>query len=302
MLRDQAFELPVIEANEHVHGAQALSDLVAVDAAGGGWRNRQCLLNIADQVLGGQLAAHCLAAAADGESGLEPNAMHLLFVGAADPRSPYRLEKDALRTGRRMAHRSVRLMQADQVIVQASVILQSVRNEARRAATSFHAEMPEVPPPEACAPRAITPGESDPLNIQMMESYPFLEIRGTEGYVPGDCQIEGTRAFYWVRVADTARLPAIDHYALLTLASDYWYTLPVHGVSVGKRPSYMTTSIDHSIWFHDRPDISEWTLVETQCALIERDIGLKNARYWSRAGRPVATVTQQALIRRSAQS
>jgi acyl-CoA thioesterase-2 len=286
----------LIGACEPLSGTDALSNLFALDADETGRRNRQCMLNIAGQVLGGHLAAHCVTAAAESGDGLEPGALHVLFVSGADPRQHYHVETEALRTGRRIAHRNMRLTQHGKVLVEASAILQARPVDAS-SQFRFHPAMPPVPYPEDLTPRALRPDEQNRLNIEMMESYPFLEIRGLSGYVPGMNPINGERAFYWVRVAESATLDKIGHYALLTLASDFWYTLPVHGLSDEDRPSFITTSLDHAIWFHNRPDFSQWTLVETQGVLAENDIGFKRASFWSRCGRPIATVMQQALIR-----
>ncbi len=292
----------LVDAFEPAPGAAALHDMLALDADGTGWRNRQCVLNIAGQVLGGTLAAHCLMAAAISDMGMLPNALHILFVGAADPQRHYRLDTDALRTGRRLAHRQVRLTQDGKVIVAASGMLRADHAESASGAFQFRPVMPAVPPPEDMAPRETGGADDDLLTIQMVKSYPYLEIRGPRGYRPGMNPLGEGRAFYWLRIADSAALDPIDHYALLTMASDFWYTLPLHGLNSGPRPTFITTSLDHAIWFHGRPDLSQWMLVETQGMLIENDIGLNRAVFWSRDGQPIATVTQQALIRGTAKS
>ena len=280
-------------------GRTALARAVLLERDGERWRNAACMLNIAGGPLGGQLAAHCIAAAMLGDEPFEPSALHVLFVGGGDPGRYYQVGTEALRNGRRVAHRSVRIVQDQSILVSAAVTLRSADIAAGIDPLVSNGVMPNVPPPEALAPRSLSSDDSDSLNRGMMASYPFLEIRGPEGYVPGMAVLDGLRDFYWMRIPDSRDLPPADHFALLTLASDFWYTLPIHGLARGRRrPSFATTSLDHAVWFHRRPDCSEWLLVETQGLFVAQGLGMKRATIWSRSGEPIASIVQQALIRR----
>jgi len=290
---------PVITGSDAVADADGLEDLVTLDQVDGAWRNRCCLLNVGGQVLGGQLAAHCLMAAAISSPDSTAHTLQLAFVQAANPKEPFHIKSADLRSGRRLSHRSVHLGQAGQVVATALVTLQSRASPPATVAWRANQEMPHVPPPEHCEPRSLNPSECDPLVVALAGGHPYLEIRSTRGYRPGDTQLADGRAWYWLRVPLARNLAPAAHYALLTLASDFWFTLPVHGATISPRTPFTTTSLDHTVWFHDHADLGEWLLVETQRLLLERDVGLMSARYWSRHGRPVATVMQQALIRRA---
>ena len=96
-----------------------------------------------------------------------------------------------------------------------------------------------------------------------------------------------------MRIPDATGMASEEHSALLTLASHSSYTLPVHGLSAEARPNFFTTSLDHAMWIHKRPDCSAWMLVQTRWLLVGDERGMMHALFRARHGRPIATVVQQ---------
>lgn len=288
---------PIVAGADQVADSVGLEDLVRVVPVDGAWRNRTCLLNVGGQVLGGQLAAHCLMAAAAESPDSVANSIQVTFVSAADPGQEFRVGVTNLRDGRRLAHRQVQLEQGGRVAVSALVTLRFSATPASPSMAIQNCTMPCVPPPEKCPLRHPEAAEGDPLVIAVIGGHPYFEIRSTDGYRPGDTQSDQGRAWYWLRMCLAAGLPAATQQGLLTLASDFWFTLPLHGAAPRPWRPFATTSLDHTIWFHRAHDLAEWVLVETQCQQCDPDLGLIQARYWTREGQLVATIMQQALVR-----
>ena len=64
----------------------------------------------------------------------------------------------------------------------------------------------------------------------------------------------------------------------------------------------MITSLDHSLWFHDRSSPSEWLLVDLRPVAIGGARGLVLGTMHSYDGRHVASFTQELVVRRRRES
>ena len=63
----------------------------------------------------------------------------------------------------------------------------------------------------------------------------------------------------------------------------------------------MVASLDHSIWFHRPFRADDWWLFDQHSPVATGGRGLVNARIFDRDGLLVASVSQEALIRRMRQ-
>jgi acyl-CoA thioesterase-2 len=60
---------------------------------------------------------------------------------------------------------------------------------------------------------------------------------------------------------------------------------------------WMVTSLDHSLWFHDRVSPSEWVLVDLRRVAIGGNRGLVLGTMHAHDGRHVASFTQELVVR-----
>ncbi|GAB1599308.1 acyl-coenzyme A thioesterase 8-like [Argonauta hians] len=67
--------------------------------------------------------------------------------------------------------------------------------------------------------------------------------------------------------------------------------------STAKKDKLFITSLDHSVWFHNDVDISEWLLYETESSYAGDGTGFNTGRFWTQNGSLIASVSQQCVIR-----
>jgi acyl-CoA thioesterase-2 len=103
----------------------------------------------------------------------------------------------------------------------------------------------------------------------------------------------------WFRsIGDLPDDPAL-HRAALAYASDYTIMESVmrrHGVAWAT-PGLKAASLDHAMWWHRPARVDEWLLYTQESPSASGGRGLSLGRIFSRDGRLVASVAQEATIR-----
>ena len=87
--------------------------------------------------------------------------------------------------------------------------------------------------------------------------------------------------------------------ALLAYASDLMFlrtALLPHGVRAGSG-AFQLASLDHTIWFHDTPDMNDWLVFLTDSPWAGHARGLNQGHIFDASGRMIATVMQESLMR-----
>lgn len=124
------------------------------------------------------------------------------------------------------------------------------------------------------------------------------------GEFPRLTAVRGERAAphqqMWVR--SRAPLPddPLTHSCGLAYASDMLLlgtALAPHGTMIGS-PDVAAASLDHAVWFHEPVRIDEWLLYDQESTWAGGGRTLCRGRLFDRAGRLVATVAQEGMIRR----
>ena len=123
------------------------------------------------------------------------------------------------------------------------------------------------------------------------------------GSLPADEHPSQSRV--WIRVspstgsAGTLKGDPVLHRAAFTYASDMTLlgsTLMPHGMHIS-HPRLQTASLDHTIWFHRPFRADEWLLYDQVSPSASGGRGLAFGRLFTQAGRLVASVAQEGLIR-----
>src|SRR5690606_13100486 len=105
----------------------------------------------------------------------------------------------------------------------------------------------------------------------------------------------------WLRAPAAAGSddPAV-HQQILTYLSDFWLSgvaMNIHAVAVPGR--FYISSLDHALWFHRPAKADEWLLYDTESPSASSGRGLSRGSLYDRSGVLVATVMQEALIRKA---
>ena len=250
------------------------------------------------RVFGGQVIGQALMAACRTVEGRQPHSLHAYFLRAGDPGSPivYQVSRD--RDGGSFTSRRVVAIQHGQPIL--------------NLAASFHIaepgmahqfDMPAVPAPETLeSERAIALRHLDQIREErrpLLSRPRPIEIRP----VDPESRLSGTsRApsqMHWFRAVaplpDDQRL----HRVLLAYASDMMLlstTLLPHGIHWMKDP-LQEASLDHALWIHEDVRLDDWLLYCLDSPWTGGARGLSRGLIYTRAGRLVASVAQEGLIR-----
>lgn len=240
---------------------------------------------------GGQIVAQALRAAAETvEPQYAPHSIRAYFIRRGDHTEPVRYEVDRIRNGNSFVTRRVVARQAIGAILNAECSFQTPEESL-----SFQSiEMPGVPNPDQFHDSSF----SRDFDRRFVE--PIADNATTK---------DGAgRVLAWLRVAH--ELPPYDtdddrfvHQCWLAYLSDDLPTDAVRSAHLeartdGDEPRYSGTSLDHTIWFHRPFRADEWQLHDFSCHHFTGGRGLAIGHVFSQAGEHVATVAQEALMRR----
>ncbi len=251
-------------------------------------------------IFGGQVLGQALSAGAQTVPAERPvHSLHGYFLRAGDLRRPIVYQVDRLRDGKSFSTRRVDAIQEGQAIfsLHASFQVHEEGFEHQDAA-------PDVPPPEALKSErdlamAVADHLPEALRAIATAERP-IEIRPVEPRNPLRPRPVDPRRHLWVRAVDALPDdPALQRY-LLAYASDFSFlgaALDPHGVS-WITPGMHVASLDHAMWFHRPFRFDDWLLYAIDSPTASGSRGLVRGRFFDRAGRLVASATQEGLIRK----
>ena len=253
------------------------------------------------RLFGGQIFAQAMLAACHTVAPGRPvHAAHGNFLSPGAPGVPvhYRVSRD--RDGAAFSARRVEARQADRLIFTMSASFH------RPEAGFVHSQsMPEVAPPETL--------ETEVANRRrqadaMFEAHRDFALRD----FPIDLRPVSPREF----VNPKARAP-LQHYwfkplapvpddpvlatGILAYATDMMFlstALLPHGVH-WSTSQIRNASLDHGLWIHKQPDLSDWLLYTMESPWAEGARAMCIGSVYDRGGNRIATVTQEGLLRPS---
>ncbi|BEP58473.1 hypothetical protein GmRootV118_57170 [Variovorax sp. V118] len=159
----------------------------------------------------------------------------------------------------------------------------------REEGVSHQCAMPEAPPPEDLTPRA-----GPRVRVEGPIEFRYVDPRDpvTAGPRPPHSQL-------WLRTADALPDDPLLHQAMLAYASDYSFmgvAMQPHGLAF-QQPGVQGVSLDHAMWFHRDFRCDDWLLYDADSPSAEHARGFCRGALFDRAGRLVASVAQEGLIR-----
>jgi acyl-CoA thioesterase-2 len=107
------------------------------------------------------------------------------------------------------------------------------------------------------------------------------------------------RLRFWVRTR--SRLPddPVLHAAVFAYLSDWWLNYPASGGHQAEAEALgglYVASLNHALWLHHPPRVDEWLHFDSVSPAAASGRGLSIARVHDRAGRLVASCTQECLM------
>jgi acyl-CoA thioesterase-2 len=243
-------------------------------------------------VFGGHLVGQSLMSAVRTVEDRRPHALHCIFIASAAP-EPVEFEVEVLRDGGAFSIRRVVASQHGRCVFQ---MMASFQREEE--GLTHQAPMPvAVADPTsliAWGPqwKARAERENRPFHPAPIEIY-------TEQADPYDNRSGEPHRQIWMRAPDPLPDDPASHEALFAYASDYcllFTALQPHGIARFDT-RLQNASLDHSIWFHRPFRMDDWLMLAMDSPSAGGGRGLSFSSVYDRAGRRVATVAQEALIR-----
>lgn len=253
------------------------------------------------RVYGGQVVAQALMAASRTvDGGRLCHSLHSYFIRPGDPKLPivYKVERD--RDGQSFTTRRVVAIQKGRPIFNMAASFQVPEPGLEHA---FPAPV-DVPAPERLESdaewaRRNAPKAPEPWRTIWLTRDRPLDVRACEENDFFDPRPAPPRQRNWIRLSGPVEADAVLSRALFAYASDMTLLdtcLGPHAIS-WTNPGLQSASLDHAIWFNATPDMNQWHLFDQDSPMAGGGRGLNRAIVHDRAGRPVATVVQEGLIR-----
>jgi len=250
-------------------------------------------------VFGGQVLGQALSAAHQTvPDGRNAHSLHGYFLRGGDALRPIVYNVDCIRDGKSFTTRRVVAVQKGRAIFNLAVSFQVGED-----GFEHQDRMPSVPGPEGITPELelamrVADRIPAPIRNKILCKKP-IEIRPVDPASPFSPKKRDPRRFTWFKAIDRLPDDPVVHRYLLAYASDFSLvgtSLYPHGHSFWE-PQMQVASLDHAMWFHRDFRMDDWLLYAMASPNASGARGLNNGRIYTRAGKLVASVTQEGLIR-----
>lgn len=254
--------------------------------------------NVNGEIFGGQYLGQSLAAAMQSAPGYAPQMLAGFFLRAARADSPLEFAVEHTRSGRRFAHRQVTALQEGREVFRAEVAL-CIRIAGQPA---HKRRMPEVAGPaglkslrELAALNAGTIGTAAVGRLTGKAGFDTYPVAPDIGFGTAAPEPAGR---YWLRTGIDDRQDAVIDHAALAYLSDAMANMPSRAMyaPVAYDDTLSAVSLNHCIWFHDRPDASGWFLFDHESCFTGGGIGSNRGLIYAEDGRLIASIAQDALV------
>lgn len=249
------------------------------------------------RVFGGQVLAQSIVAASRTvPDGRAIHSMHGYFLRPGDVNLPITFSVDRIHDGRSFSTRRTQAYQSGQPILS---MIASFQDEDE--GLTHQVEMPtDIPDPETLPNSADSLENVEHPVAQYWASERPFDIRHITSpiYLTVDGEHVAHQAVWFRSIGALPDDPDL-HRAALAYASDYTIMESVmrrHGVAWAT-PGLRAASLDHAMWWHRPARVDEWLLYVQESPSASGGRGLALGRIYSRDGRLVASVAQEAMVR-----
>lgn len=251
------------------------------------------------RVFGGQVIGQALVAASRTvDPARRVHSLHAYFLRPGDPEQSILYDVERIRDGGSFSTRRVLARQDGEPI-----FAMSASFHVEEPGFEHQAAMPDVPPPEAlpdeAALLAAIEERAPAAALRFWRSPRAIEVRpvDAEAFL-GRTGAHRSQAS-WIRPRMAMPDDAIVSSAVLAYASDLTLldtTLIAAGRWVFDK-GLMVTSLDHAMWFHRQARFDDWLLYVCDSPFAGGARGFNRGSLFDRAGRLVASVAQEGLVR-----
>jgi acyl-CoA thioesterase II len=277
---------------------QALLDLLDLEPLESDLFRGQSPKENRQRTFGGNVIGQALVAATRTVEGRRPHSLHAYFMRPGDPNVPIIYDVDCIRDGRSFATRNVVARQHGRAIYNMAVSFQ-IDEEG----PEHQMPMPDVPEPETLPDelerRAAIVHRLPESARERYLADRAIDIRPVSPADPSDRTPRLPVGRFWART----RKPLPDnfdrHECVIAYASDMTLSetaLGPHGTT-WHSGTHQTASLDHSMWFHRPFRADEWLLFDQMSPSSSGARGFNFGNIFTRDGRLVASMTQEALLR-----
>ena len=244
------------------------------------------------RIYGGHLLGQGLAAGlATVETDKLAHSLHAYFLKTGNPAEPIRYSVESLRNGRSYATRLVRAAQGGDLL-----LTMMVSFKAQEPGEEHQRDMPRVLDPATAARRRQEAG-GEPLALPF--AAPFgIELEAVDGWHPRAAAGQDPEIALWMRAPMSPEAEARARQCALAYLSDgsmMFNALRPYGNAM---VTHRATSLDHSLWFHHAADPGRWLLFDQRSPAAADSRGLNQGAIFDEAGRLVASVAQESMMRR----
>lgn len=249
------------------------------------------------RIYGGQVLAQSLVAANRTiASDRFVHSMHGYFLRPGDVQKPITFSVDRIHDGRSFSTRRTQAYQDGVPILSMIASFQDVD-----AGLEHQTEMPAgLPDPETLPSTADVLAGIDHPVAQFWATERAFDIRhvGSPIYLRVDGEHVPHQAV-WMRAVGTLPDDRGLHRAAIAYASDHTILEPVlrrHGLA-WVTPGLKVASLDHAMWWHRDGRADEWLLYAQESPNAIGGRGLSFGRVYDRAGRLLASIAQEGMLR-----
>ena len=248
---------------------------------------------LGERLFGGQVLAQALSAAQQTIENRPCHSLHGYFLRPGKVDIPVIFQVERIRDGKSFSTRRIMGIQKGQAIFSMDASFQ-----VKEPGLHHQIERQPVPEPEALEDDrqvALRMTDLGPHGPWMTRERPF-QMRSI---VPVDqAPTPKTNQAVWIKFSAPI-LDVTTQQQLLAYASDMGLVstaaLP-HRASL-PRDRLQMASLDHSLWFHEALDLNDWLLYVKDTPVSHSNRGLNRGSFFDRAGRLVASVIQEGLMR-----
>lgn len=250
-------------------------------------------------VFGGQVCGQAMMAAYQTVDQLQAHSMHGYFLRAGDPNLPIQYEAQIIRDGSSFSARRIIARQYDKEIFTLNVSFQKPEKGFEHQFDMPETTEPEVLLSELEMRRRFKHLIPEHLREQFTRDRP-IEIRPVNPINYSNPDVRAPYKQNWFRAVGKLPDDLALHHCILTYASDFGLlgtSMLPHGVSFAQK-DMQVTSLDHAIWFHRPFRVDEWLLYDMDSPSASNGRGFNRGNIYNQQGHLIASVCQEALIRK----
>jgi acyl-CoA thioesterase II len=253
-------------------------------------------------VFGGQVLGQALSAAYQTVPAQRlVHSLHAYFLRPGDAQKPIVYNVDCIREGKSFTTRRVVAIQKGQAILNLAASFQIDEPGFDHQDTAPRPEGPEGLATDLELALKIADQIPQPMREKIL-CRKAIEIRPVDPVNPFAPEKRKPLRYVWFKAIDRLPDDPVVHQYMLAYASDFGLVLTAlypHGHSFWQ-PQMQVASLDHAMWFHRPFRMDEWLLYVMESPSAAGARGLSNGRIYTRAGKLVAVVAQEGLIRNHA--